>query len=113
MSSCQICHRVSDEISAALGLCPSCITADTAAAQLRAAGAHRRSREKFGLLASPPHAESGIRCEHCANSCRIEDGQAGYCGIRRAVKGELVGGDSSGAAVTWYRDPLPTNCVAD
>ncbi len=113
MSSCQICHRVSDEISAALGLCPSCITADTAAAQLRAAGAHRRSREKFGLPNSPPHAESGIRCGHCANACRIDDGRAGYCGIRRAVKGGLIGGDSSGAAVTWYRDPLPTNCVAD
>jgi pyruvate formate lyase activating enzyme len=25
----------------------------------------------------------------------------------------LIGGDSNGAAVTWYRDPLPTNCVAD
>jgi pyruvate formate lyase activating enzyme len=25
----------------------------------------------------------------------------------------LVGGDKGSAAVTWYRDPLPTNCVAD
>jgi pyruvate formate lyase activating enzyme len=113
MSSCRICRRVSKEISAALRLCRSCIAADTAAAQLQSAEAHRRSREKYGLPESPPQTEDGTRCEHCANACRIDDGRAGYCGIRRALEGELIGGDSSGAAVTWYRDPLPTNCVAD
>jgi pyruvate formate lyase activating enzyme len=43
----------------------------------------------------------------------MDEGQAGYCGIPRAIRGELTGGDSNAAAVTWYRDPLPTNCVAD
>jgi pyruvate formate lyase activating enzyme len=113
MSSCQICGRVSNEISAALRLCPSCIMRDTAAARLQAAEAHHRSRAKFGLPESLPQAEDGIRCGHCANACGIDDAQAGYCGARRAVAGRLVGGDSRGAAVTWYRDPLPTNCVAD
>jgi pyruvate formate lyase activating enzyme len=34
-------------------------------------------------------------------------------GVWRAADGQVVGGDRDGAAVTWYRDSLPTNCVAD
>jgi len=62
---------------------------------------------------SPPRSEGGLRCTHCANACKIGDEEIGYCGIRQATEGQLVGGDNGGAAVTWYRDPLPTNCVAD
>jgi len=40
------------------------------------------------------------------------EGEVGYCGVRRAVGGEVVGGDAEGARSSWYLDPLPTNCVA-
>ncbi|UCC99688.1 MAG: radical SAM protein [Phycisphaerales bacterium] len=33
--------------------------------------------------------------------------------MRRNEGGNLEGGSSSGAAVSWHHDPLPTNCVAD
>ncbi|MHC4401867.1 MAG: radical SAM protein, partial [Planctomycetota bacterium] len=113
MATCQTCHRRSDEISRAVGLCAACIREDVEANDLKAAEAHCQSRRRFGLPESPPRTEDGVRCSHCANACKMGDRQAGYCGIRRAVEGRLVGGDSAGAAVTWYRDPLPTNCVAD
>jgi pyruvate formate lyase activating enzyme len=47
------------------------------------------------------------------NACRIAPGDVGYCGVRANEGGELVGGGADGAAVEWYYDPLPTNCVAD
>jgi pyruvate formate lyase activating enzyme len=33
--------------------------------------------------------------------------------VRKNENGRLKGGTSAGAAVSWYHDPLPTNCVAD
>jgi pyruvate formate lyase activating enzyme len=43
----------------------------------------------------------------------MEAGRVGYCGVRRNEGGQVVGGDAEAAAVQWYYDPLPTNCVAD
>ena len=113
MGTCRICHRRSDEISKALGLCADCIRAEHQTARQIVGESHRRSRQRFGLPDSPPRVEDGLRCTHCANVRQVRDGELGYCGIRQATEGGLVGGDSDGAAVTWYRDPLPTNCVAD
>jgi pyruvate formate lyase activating enzyme len=33
--------------------------------------------------------------------------------VRNNRDGHLAGGDAEAAAVQWYHDPLPTNCVAD
>lgn len=41
------------------------------------------------------------------------EGDNGYCGVRRNVGGELAGATDDRAYVSWYHDPLPTNCVAD
>lgn len=86
--------------------------ADTPAARAQAEFAHSRSRQRFGLPASPPRAAQGAGCDRCANACRIAAGSLGYCGVRSNREGQVVGGDES-AAVQWYHDPLPTNCVAD
>jgi pyruvate formate lyase activating enzyme len=113
MGECVICGRRSGQISAALGLCAACILADAPEASTWAAEAHERSRREFGLPPQPPRARGGARCQLCANLCRIGDGEIGYCGVRRNDGGRLVGGDADAAAVSWYHDPLPTNCVAD
>jgi pyruvate formate lyase activating enzyme len=38
-------------------------------------------------------------------------GQYGYCGLRRNDSGKLAGVSSEVANLSWYHDPLPTNCV--
>jgi len=42
------------------------------------------------------------------------DGEIGYCGLRLARDGRLVhlAGTAERGLLHWYRDPLPTNCVA-
>lgn len=43
------------------------------------------------------------------------DGDRGFCGLRTARHGRLVhlAGTVECGLLHWYRDPLPTNCVAD
>jgi pyruvate formate lyase activating enzyme len=43
------------------------------------------------------------------------DGERGYCRLRTARRGRIVhlAGTPRRGLVEWYRDPLPTNCVAD
>jgi pyruvate formate lyase activating enzyme len=63
----------------------------------------------------PPHHPNGVRCALCANACVIAEGEHGYCGLRTVQHGRLVhlAGTPSRGLLHWYRDPLPTNCVAD
>ena len=113
MATCKKCGKVSEEIASILSLCVECIREadDASLAQLREI--HAQSHEKFGLPSSPPSDTDGVQCRLCQNECRIPDGGRGYCGVRRNRDGRLTGGTSKGAAVSWYYDPLPTNCVAD
>lgn len=41
--------------------------------------------------------------------------ERGYCGLRTVRDGKLthLGGTANRGILDWYRDPLPTNCVAD
>jgi pyruvate formate lyase activating enzyme len=111
MGECVVCR--SEQISQTLGLCAACILADTPKARDRASAAHARSRRQFGLPAEPPRAAVGRCCVNCANACRIAPGERGYCGVRANDGDRIIGGDTDAAAVQWYHDPLPTNCVAD
>ena len=113
MGECLICRRRSDRISRALGLCTACILSDTPQARAQAADAHARSRARFQLPAKPPADPNGVRCTRCVNACNVDAGRVGYCGVRRNDDGQLTGGSARAAAVSWYHDPLPTNCVAD
>jgi pyruvate formate lyase activating enzyme len=75
--------------------------------------AHRRSRRAFGLPEEPPKDPQGIPCAICSNECRIPDQGRGYCGLRKNEGGRLVGASPEKGNLSWYHDPLPTNCVAD
>ncbi|NIS75591.1 MAG: radical SAM protein, partial [Deltaproteobacteria bacterium] len=55
----------------------------------------------------------GVPCTICVNECRISEGERGYCGLRTNVKGRLIGVSPERGNLSWYHDPLPTNCVAD
>ncbi len=113
-SVCLNCHRSASITSAALGVCSSCVQSDFAAVRGRVASVHAKSRREFGLPPEPPRTDGGIRCSLCGNECVIGEGQRGFCGLRTVENGRIrhLAGTPSKGLLTWYRDPLPTNCVA-
>ncbi len=110
---CKLCGASSQCISRELGTCLQCIRERPTEALSVAGSAHTRSRETFRLPTAPPRAVDGILCDLCVNECRIPDGSAGYCGARQNRGGRLVGAGYDTGHLSWYHDPLPTNCVAD
>lgn len=97
----------------ALSLCPDCARKKAGHGQARTA--HRRSRQLFNLPEAPPRTASGVICPLCANACQIGEGEWGFCGLRTVRNGRLqhIAGTPRRGILHWYRDPLPTNCVAD
>lgn len=76
-------------------------------------GAHERARKLFNLPAYPPRDGTGWRCRLCVNECRLGPGSRSYCGLRSNEGGKIRGATATRANLSWYYDPLPTNCVAD
>ena len=113
MSQCAICHVNSKYISNSLGICLNCIRQHPDPALEVAIRAHQKSRKAMGLPQKPPTDPGGRLCNICVNECRISDGNMGYCGLRRNEGGELSGVTTVLGKLSWYHDPLPTNCVAD
>ena len=75
--------------------------------------AHRRSRAAYGLPQVPPNDSQGISCGLFVNECQIPEGGLGYCGLRKNQGGKITGVSAKEGKLSWYSDPLPTNCVAD
>lgn len=75
----------------------------------------KASRLRFELPLHPPKSVDGVKCVLCANECIIGEGERGFCGLRTVRFGKLVhmAGTPEHGLLNWYRDPLPTNCVAD
>ncbi|OFV84574.1 MAG: hypothetical protein A2620_07600 [Acidobacteria bacterium RIFCSPHIGHO2_01_FULL_67_28] len=113
--ACRLCGQEDSLVNAALGVCGECIRTRPAEAVTLARDVHARTRGAFGLPAAPPQAAGGVPCPLCAQGCRIREGERGYCGLRTARDGRLVhlAGTAARGLLHWYRDPLPTNCVAD
>jgi pyruvate formate lyase activating enzyme len=113
MGACRICRKASPLISKELGLCLECIRCRPQAARKIALAVHARIRRQWGLPEAAPRDADGIACELCANRCQIGQGQWGYCGLRKNVGGKLEGVSATKGKLSWYHDPLPTNCVGD
>jgi pyruvate formate lyase activating enzyme len=75
--------------------------------------AHSEARRSFGLPVHPPKVAAGQRCQICVNECHFAPGIRSYCGLRWKEGNKLRGATADYANVSWYHDPLPTNCVAD
>jgi len=112
---CRLCGRRSRLITAQLGLCLECIRNHSTEALVLADEAHASARSLFGLPTHPPRSPGGKRCGLCVNDCVIGEGERGYCGLRQVHQGRLrhLAGTPKRGLLHWYRDPLPTNCVAD
>ena len=113
MTACSLCNSNALPVSRILGVCLACIRDKPARALKLAERAHAQSRLKFGLPERPAKNADGVQCKLCCNNCRIPAGQIGYCGLRKNVDGHLEGVSSRSGKLSWYHDPLPTNCVAD
>lgn len=70
---------------------------------------------EFDLPMEPPRQPYGVQCKLCSNECFIGEGRRGFCGLRIVRNGKLthLAGTPGRGLLHWYRDPLPTNCVAD
>lgn len=75
--------------------------------------AHQKTRGEWGLPEVIPRSRDGVPCSVCINRCLLADGQTGACGLRNNRGGSLQGVSEDAAKVSWYHDPIPTNCVAD
>lgn len=113
MAECSLCHMVSDFIPKVLNLCRNCIHRYPDQALAAAEKVHARCRRQFDLPSLPPSDPGGIPCHLCVNQCRMGENQAGYCGLRKNIQGRLIGNDPLKGRLSWYHDPLPTNCVGD
>lgn len=113
MGSCVLCRASGRTISAEMGVCLPCLRERPGEALPVAREAHARSRAAYDLPVRPPRHPEGVLCALCVNECRIPEGEAGYCGIRENRGGRITGAGPDRGKVSWYRDPLPTNCVAD
>ena len=97
--------------SRSIGHCGSCISKDSSLVDY-ALTVHQNIRIRDGLVPRVP-AGGSIVCPDCGNHCRLEEGQIGFCHLRMAQGGQIIKRFSEKAMVSWYFDPLPTNCVAD
>jgi pyruvate formate lyase activating enzyme len=109
---CQYCGKKAPLISQSLGLCLNCIREDFSNVLPTIEEAHRNARSSFNLLKQPPRDEEVIKCQPCVNRCRISPNTASYCGLCINKERRLVGATANKGNVSWYYDPLPTNCVA-
>jgi pyruvate formate lyase activating enzyme len=113
MSTCITCGKSSKFISKALNLCLECIRKKPEETYPLIEEIHAKSRIPFGLPPEPPKDPHGVPCNICVNECKIPDGQSGYCGLRKNEEGKLIGVSPENGNLSWYHDPLPTNCVGD
>jgi len=112
-SRCEVCGQDDPLISKALGVCVECIRNRQEEALPWILEAHRRSREPYGLPPTPPRTSGGVQCNLCANSCRIGEGEKGYCGLRSNIDGRLVSLSTRDRGILhFYSDSHVTNCCA-
>jgi pyruvate formate lyase activating enzyme len=113
MATCKICKNSSPFFSKSPGVCIKCIREKPNESLYIALLSHKESRLAFGLPSQAPKSDEGVSCKICVNECRIPEGQYGYCGLRKNEKEKLIGPTYNQGKLSWYLDPLPTNCVAD
>lgn len=112
-AKCEVCGRESEDISAVLKVCGGCVREHFEDAKPYIEAAHAEVRKRYVLPPRAPKDPNGIRCGECGNDCRIPAGGKGFCGAVENVEGKLVRkfGTPDRGLLSWYYDPLPTNCV--
>ncbi len=110
MIKCKLCGNHS--ASEILKVCVHCIREGSEKAVDLIRSAYEKSRRLLNLPLYPPKHKNGISCNLCMNECKMDDGEWGFCGIRRNVDGRVEGPTKSQAILHEYYDRNPTNCCA-
>lgn len=105
---CRVCAKGLGRPGGGVEICPECVRQRWDESHRHVKEAHESTRWPFDLPPHPPRNPDGACCDLCLHECRLEEGEPGYCGIRP----EERNGHRKGL-YSCYRDPLPTNCVAD
>lgn len=113
MGRCRHCGSIARTISEVIGFCADCIRTHFDEVWPEIKAVHDQSRAAYRLPVDPPRSPDGITCSLCVHRCRIPEGGRGFCGLRRVESGRLRGGRPHEGDLSYYYDPLPTNCVAD
>jgi len=113
-SPCKICGSSSSILSKNLGICRNCILKHTEEALKLTHKVHFASRTPYTLPETPPQSPAGLKCGLCVNECRIGVQETGYCGLVVNKNNQLIrnAGTPDIGLLSWYYDPLPTNCCA-
>lgn len=112
-SKCILCGKRLDDIATCIRICPSCVRTRPEESRGRIEELHAESREMFGLPSRPVVNPDGVECKLCFLRCRLGNYQKGYCGVRYGCESSMRNDGRTRALVSFYYDPLPTNCVAD
>jgi len=100
-------------ISETIGYCADCIRENFNSIKEEIKEIHRKTRKNFGLPEEIPKTKGGVKCNICGNECIIGEGEKGYCGLRENINGKIYGGEIEKGKLSYYFDPLPTNCVGE
>lgn len=110
---CGVCDAEIDGLGSGIGVCARCLIHEWGRARPLVDAVHRKSRTRFHLPQEAPKARIGAECSLCHHRCRMQAGETGYCGIRTGDMESLRLDGRLRALVSYYHDPIPTNCVAD
>ncbi len=111
---CILCGHQSPLVSSFLRVCALCIRQHPCEARPLIEAAHARARREFAVASSADPSQASLSCPLCAHHCIVGEGGLGFCGLRTVRGGRFVhlAGTPGRGLLHWYRDPLPTNCVA-
>ncbi len=111
--SCRVCGKRFHGAGGAIGICPRCIKERWEDSRAQLHQVHALSRRRFNLPLAAEKREGGLSCRLCHHHCILDRERQGYCGVRIGTRESFREDGRRRAMVSWYYDPLPTNCAAD
>jgi pyruvate formate lyase activating enzyme len=111
--TCPVCEGKCPDIGSTVGVCPQCVRDRWVEGRRIVESVQMESRRLFQLPPFPPANPEGVSCDLCTHQCRMGPGERGYCAIRNGTPESMREDGRTRARVSYYYDPLPTNCVAD
>ncbi len=107
MGKCKSCGIENKFLSSFLSYCKNCIISkDKILPEI--INLHKKARTIFSLNPEVPNSKESKTCKLCAHSCKIGKEDYGFCSFRTISQ---VGKSPEFGKLSFYYDPLPTNCV--